>query len=326
MPHALAFEAFGPPAEVLSWRETSSGPLGAGQVRVRIEASPINPADLNRIEGTYGTRPPLPAVGGVEGAARVVETGSDVESVKPGDLVRLRGGGYWREEAVVPAEEVVPFPPGLTAEQAALFQVNPATAWGLLHEFARLQPGDWVVQNAATSDVGAHVIALARHYGWRTLNLVRREGDVAPLKAAGADAVTAAADAESLLRETGGARPVLALNAVGGESAALLAKVLAPDAAHVTYGAMGRQPVKLSNRALIFENIAFHGFWVSRWRTKADPVRVAAMEGELAGLFAGGVLRARVEARYAFPQYREALAHAAREGKKGKVLFVPGQK
>lgn len=57
-------------------------------MRVRFLASPINPSDLNQIEGTYPVKPPgLPAIGGNEGVARVEEVGKMVERFKVGDLV-----------------------------------------------------------------------------------------------------------------------------------------------------------------------------------------------------------------------------------------------
>jgi len=64
------------------------GELTENAVRVRFLASPINPSDLNQIEGTYPVKPlELPAVGGNEGVARVEEVGKMVEGFKVGDLV-----------------------------------------------------------------------------------------------------------------------------------------------------------------------------------------------------------------------------------------------
>ena len=330
----LAFERFGPPAEVLSLRDEPLPSLSPDAVRVRIECSPINPADLNYVEGTYGIKPPLPAVGGVEGAGTVVEAGAAVTALKVGDLVAApRGTGHWRTDFVAPAAALRKFPAGLTPEQAAVFRINPATAWCLLHEFVSLKPGEWVAQNAATSAVGRMVIAIARNLGLRTVNLVRRPDDVPRLKAEGADLVVVAegADPKEIVRETGG--PVrLGLNAVGGESAGLVGKLLGPEGVHATYGAMARQPVKVSNAALIFQDVSYRGFWISRWREQAERTdagrgRIAAMEEALAGLFRQGVLGektgAGIEAAYPLGQFAEALAHAARPGRSGKVAFRP---
>lgn len=43
--------------------------------------APINPADINQIQGTYGIRPPLPAIPGNEGVGTVREVGPDVSSL-----------------------------------------------------------------------------------------------------------------------------------------------------------------------------------------------------------------------------------------------------
>lgn len=61
--------------------------LGNGQILVKFLASPINPADLNQIEGVYGVKAKLPAVGGNEGVAVVVASGSGVSKVQVNDHV-----------------------------------------------------------------------------------------------------------------------------------------------------------------------------------------------------------------------------------------------
>lgn len=57
--------------------------------------------------------------------------------------------------------------------------------------------------------------------------------------------------------------PKLALNCVGGSSAAAIAKVLAAGGTHVTYGAMSMQPLVPPVPLLIFKDITFKGFWIS---------------------------------------------------------------
>ena len=69
-----------------------------------------------------------------------------------------------------------------------MMAVNPATAWHMLNSFVKLQPGEWVLQNAGNSAVGHNVAAIAKSMGLRTVNLVRREDQIGPLLAAGADA------------------------------------------------------------------------------------------------------------------------------------------
>ena len=67
---------------------------------------------------------------------------------------------------------VHPAPVSLDNEQAAMFWINPATAWRMLNDFADLHSGDWIIQNAATSAVGRFVIPFAATQGTGTANLV----------------------------------------------------------------------------------------------------------------------------------------------------------
>ena len=63
----------------------------------------------------------------------------------------------------------------LMAAYASTLTINPATAYCLLHEFVKLQPGDVVIQNGGSSMVGQAVIQMARDMGLRTINISRFE-------------------------------------------------------------------------------------------------------------------------------------------------------
>ena len=67
--------------------------------------------------------------------------------------------------------------------------INPPTASLLLDEASDLNPGDWVVQNAANSGVGRSLIATAKARDIKTINLVRRPELVPELQAVGGDLV-----------------------------------------------------------------------------------------------------------------------------------------
>jgi trans-2-enoyl-CoA reductase len=324
MPKVLAFHRHGPPGEVLQMEDISLPPLQPDEVRVEMKWAPINPADLNVLEGTYGHLPPLPAVAGLEGAGVVTETGTRVSRLKPGQYVKPPWGlGTWRETFTAKADDLLVFPPSLAPEQAAVFTVNPPTAWRMLHDFVALKPGDWVIQNAANSAVGCCVIQLARHLGLRTVNLVRRETLFPELKALGADVVLLDKDGavEAAAEATGASSCRLALNAVGGDSAGRLLKALAPGGTLVTYGAMGKKPVLVGNGQLIFKDVHLHGFWITRWYRSAAPQAVAEMFDVLAGLTVAGNLQTPTEAVYPLAQFGEAVAHARKPERSGKILF-----
>jgi NADPH:quinone reductase-like Zn-dependent oxidoreductase len=184
----LRFAQFGKPAETLEVAEFSPRPPEAGEVLLRILAAPVNPADLNTIEGTYGVKPALPAVPGIEGCGEVVESGSP--DYQPGDrVIFLRRAATWSTHTTVAADSLFKLPAGIDPVQAAMLKVNPATAWQLLHGFEKLTKGDWIVQNLGNSAVGRCVIQIARDLGIHTVSFVRNADQFAGLKSLGADHV-----------------------------------------------------------------------------------------------------------------------------------------
>jgi trans-2-enoyl-CoA reductase len=286
-------------------------------------AAPINPADLNVIEGTYGDLPALPATIDNEGCGEIFQLGAGVENLRIGQKVLPLAFGTWCSELALPAAKLIPLPDGIDIHQAAMLTVNPATAWRLLHDFVELRPGEWIAQNAANSGVGRAVIQLARHLGIRTLNVVRRPELVDELLALGADVVVT--EETDLRREArglcGNTLPRLGLNAVGGASALNMANALAPDSPLVTFGAMGRQPLKIPNGLLIFKNISFRGFWLRRWRERAEAQEIRTTYETLADLVHRGVLHTPVHRVFPMSQIAGAINEAGREKRGGKVLI-----
>ena len=152
---AVVYERHGNPAEVLRVEERPWPQAGAEEAVVQMRAAPINPADINMIEGKYPVRLPLPATPGMEGAGTVMEIGASVQNVRAGDLVILPHNlGTWRGALAIPAAALIVVPTEIDPIQAAMLKINPLTAWRLLHGFVTLQAGDWVIQNAANSAAG----------------------------------------------------------------------------------------------------------------------------------------------------------------------------
>lgn len=321
---AARYHRTGEPSQVVQVDEISLVEPRPGEVRVRMLRAPVNPADLNMLEGKYGEARPLPDVPGNEGCGRVVAVGAGVDPSWVGRLV-LVDREAWREEGNWKAGDLVPVPAGLEARAACVLRVNPPTAWRLLHDFADLRAGDWIVQNAATSAVGRAVIEIAAHHGWKTLNVVRRLEAAEELRALGADAVVVdgeqlAAQASALLA---GAKPRLALNAVGGVSATRLAGLLAPGGTLVTYGAMSKEALKIPNGFLIFRDLVFRGFWLTRWLREAADVDKDAMFAGIFRLAAAGRFAPRVAAEFPLAEASAAVVRAGEGG--GKVLLRLGE-
>jgi trans-2-enoyl-CoA reductase len=320
---AIVYEAHGKPEEVLSLRAAPLREPATGEALVRMLAAPINPADLNQIEGKYPIKFPLPAIPGFEGAG-VVEAVHGVPDPAIGARVILPHDlGTWREKAVVAADKLTVVPNDIAPEQAAMLKINPITAWRLLHDFVRLGPGDWVIQNAANSGVGRAVIAICRERGWKTLNVVRRPELIEELQAAGADVVLLDNDElrEAAAEATGRAAIRLGINQVGGESALRLAKVVAPEATIVTIGAMSLRSLTMPNGLLIFKNLTFTGFWVNKWYEQATPAQRAETFQSLIDLARRGLLHTPVEQTFSLDEFARAVARGGQGKRGGKIIF-----
>ncbi len=325
---AVIYDKHGNPADVLRIEQRPWPTPGAGEVVVEMRAAPINPADLNQIEGKYPVRPELPATPGFEGSGVVVELGRNVENLSVGAHVILpHNFGTWREAGAVKAADVVVVPNEIDFVQAAMLKINPLTAWRLLHGYVTLERGDWLIQNAANSAAGRAVIQISRELGYKTVNVVRREELIEGLRAEGGDVVLL--DGENLRDEvaaaTGRAAIRLGLNAVGGESALRLANTLAPGATMVTYGAMGLQPLRIPNGLLIFKDLRFRGIWINQWYDRATPEERMEAFRALFEMAKRGLLRTKIEKAYPLAEVKAAVMRAAQGKRSGKIIFEFGK-
>ena len=317
--NAAVYERHGNPAEVLRVESQPWPKPAADEAVVKMRAAPINPADLNAIEGKYPGRREVPAVPGFEGAGVIVELG-----VTAGALVILPHNiGTWREALAVKEVELVAVPEGIEPVHAAMLKINPMTAWRLLHDYVDLKKGDWLIQNAANSAAGRAVIQIARELGYKTVNVVRRDELIDELRAEGGDAVIV--DGENLRHEvkdaTSNAPIHLGLNAVGGESALRLANCLAPGSTLVTFGAMSLQPLKIPNGLLIFKDLRFRGIWINKWYDNATMQERMDAFRPLFEMAKRGLLKTKVEKTYPLPEAKAAVTHAAQGKRSGKIIF-----
>lgn len=314
------------PQDVIHAVDMELPPLSAGQVLIEVLAAPINPSDVLTLTGQYGLLPPLPAIGGNEGVGRIVGLGADVDASWSGRIVLLPvGSGTWRTHLIAEAKGLVALPDGVDLQQLSMLAINPPTALLMLNDFVTLQPGDWVIQNAANSAVGSYLIGIAKARGLRCVNIVRRESAVDAVRKAGGDIVLVDGDklAKRVAEATDSAAIKLGIDAVGGASTDNLARCLAQGATLVNYGAMSGEPCQISPASFVFRDITLRGFWLSQWFRTATPQRRAEVFGEIGKLIATGRLRAPVQATYPLSRIKDAVAAAAAGERDGKVLVLP---
>ncbi|MBI1397840.1 MAG: zinc-binding dehydrogenase [Betaproteobacteria bacterium] len=318
--------AIGPAEQVVRCVDAPDpGAPGPGEVLVDIVACSINPADILMIEGNYATRPTPPCALGIEGTGTVAAIGAGVTTLKVGDKVMSLGRTNWTQRIRGSAEAFARLPEQVDLEQAAMLKVNVATAWLMLKNYVDLKAGDWVIQDSANSGVGVDLIRLARAEGWRTVNVVRRAELVEPLQALGADVVVVDGPdlASRVAASTGGAAIRLGIDAVAGAAVGRLAACVAEGGTVVNYGMLSGEPCQVDAFQFVFRDIRLVGFWLAKLMRGMSFPEIQDLYAGLASRLLDGTIHVGVEATYPLVRIPEAMAHAKREGRNGKVLLRP---
>ncbi|GLT33842.1 hypothetical protein SLA2020_084000 [Shorea laevis] len=325
---AVVYENHGSPDAVTRVIELPPVEVKENQVCVKMLAAPINPSDINRIEGVYPVRPQVPAVGGYEGVGEVYSVGSAVKDLSPGDWVipSPPSFGTWQTYIVKEQDVWHKINKGSPMEYAATITVNPLTALRMLEDFTTLNSGDSIVQNGATSIVGQCIIQLARFRGIHNINIIRDRPGLdevqEKLKALGADEVFTESQLEvknvkGLLSSI--PEPALGFNCVGGNAASLVLKFLRMGGTMVTYGGMSKKPITVSTSSFIFKDLSLKGFWLQKWLTSDKAKECRSMIDYLLCLAREGKLKYQMEL-VPFDNFHTALDKAL-----GKLGSQPKQ-
>lgn len=189
---AAWYEKQGPARDVLVVGEMPQPLPAAGEVRIRIEASGINPGDVKKRQNAFGYGMAYPRViPHSDGAGRVDQLGAGVSSEWMGRSVWCYGAQSYRpfgtaaEFTVVPVEQIAPLPDKVSMEQGACLGIPGITAHRAVHVGGAVSGRTVMVQGAAGA-VGLCAVALARHAGARVIGTVRSASDQPTPKNAGA--------------------------------------------------------------------------------------------------------------------------------------------
>jgi NADPH:quinone reductase-like Zn-dependent oxidoreductase len=313
---AIHLTAYGNPAQNLMMVEVSEpNAPSASEALVRMEYAPIDYSDLLLANGVYFLNPTLPSVIGGEGAGIVEAIGPGVTCLKVGDRVTIPFGTFtWSEKVLAPAQGLFVVPPSVDARTASMLNINPTTAVLLLDAFVKLKAKDWIVLNAANSQVARCLIAIAKSRALNIIGIVRRPEIIPEIEKLGVDFI--GVESTELSRQvqiaTGGTPISLGLDAVGGPATATIARLLSPGAHLVSYAWLSGLPIHLQQSDLIGKRLNIHGFWM--YYEEYLP-KIRAAQTKAAEVIASGKLSLPIAATYKPYQIKEAIEHAQRGGK-----------
>lgn len=319
----IVYEQFGPPAVVTKCVEVADpGSPSAWEILVRIDAFPINPADLAMIHGQYGILNKPPATIGMEAVGTVLEAGKSVTKLQPGDKVIVLANNNWATLRKFPATLAVKVPEHLDTLQLAMLKVSALTALQLITQFEAIKPEQYIIQNAPLSAVGRYVIQIANHLGIKTINLVRRQEQADHVMQLGGDvAILESEDIVPNVREKIGSSVVrLGLDAVAGESTNRLAACLNDGGLLLNYGMLSLQSCQVDARHTIFRGIRLAGFWLSKVLNRMSAQEREGQILQLVELLSAGKIHGPVDSVYPIEQITEAIRRAEASPRKGKVL------
>ena len=182
--------AYGPPLEALQLDVVPVPMPDAGEVRVRVQAIPLNLNDLERITGgNMMVEPELPYSPGMEVMGVVEACGDGTEAWLGQRVVAVPKGanGGYAEYAVCPAVSTFAMPDSIPLPDAAALYFPFHLAWLGLFDRADLQPGETVLIHAGAGGSGSAAIQLAAHRGARVFATAGSDEKVALCRQLGAD-------------------------------------------------------------------------------------------------------------------------------------------
>ncbi len=317
--------------EVLRMEDVDTPVAAAGQVLIRVAVAGVNFTDIMARQGVYLTRDAaleLPAVLGTEVAGVVTHAGDDI----PGDLVGRRviafvHGGY-AEYAVAPLELVTRLPDSVDLAEGVSYLVQGVTAWQLLEDCGRLEPGQSVLVHSAAGGVGTLAVQIAKARGASMVIATAGSDEKRRLaQELGADVTIDYAKpdwSERVLEATGGQGVDIVLDAVGGDIGEQSLDCLAPYGRLVVYGVSSGRLASFAGSQLMLKNQSVAGYWLAG-RLVAGGTRppvVADVVPRLLELAVAGQLHGVVRHEFALDGAAEAHRAVSDRLTVGKVVLT----
>lgn len=317
----LYFEEKGEAEKVLTLGERTIAALSDNEIRIKVLASPINPADLMFIEKKYRVEPNFPQVAGFEGVGIITENGED-ENFPVDSLVAFRHKNIWAESVNIPKDKLILLPRNSSIEKAAQLSLNPLTAWALLEE-SNTKVNEWIILSAGNSAVSKLVVQFAKNKGIKTILLVRNLQQKEELLRLGANVVLKSDDpaTEKQIQELAKTERISSfLDAVGGSLTSMVVKTISPNSIIIHYGLYSDQNVMYHSSDIIFKNLTIKGFGIDGWLSGKDKSELKNTWTEIIREIMNQDFTMEVSGKYPLSEFKRAIADS-RKSENGKILF-----
>ncbi|MCF3148071.1 SDR family NAD(P)-dependent oxidoreductase, partial [Streptomyces platensis] len=297
--------------------DRACGPLAGHHVRIEVRAAGLNFRDVLSALDMY---PGDAGAMGLEGAGVIVEVGSGVTGLAPGDRVMGTFTEAFGPLAVADHRAIVRIPEGWSFAEAAATPIVFLTAYYALVDLAGVRPGDTVLVNSAAGGVGMAAVQLATHLGAEVYGTAS-PGKWDALRDLGLDddhiASSRTLDFENqFLAATGGRGMDVVLDSLAGEFVDASLRLLPSGGRFIE---MGKADIRDADEiATAYPGVRYRAFDLP----EAGPERTREMFTELLALFDRGVLRPLPLTTWDVRRAPDAFRYISQARQVGKVVLT----
>ncbi|MBN9526503.1 MAG: NADPH:quinone oxidoreductase family protein [Alphaproteobacteria bacterium] len=314
MTRAIVCRELGPPSGLI-FTDWPSRPLRPGEARVRMAAAGVNFPDYLMVQGLYQYKPPLPFVPGFEGAGVVTEVADDVTAVAIGDAVILRlRAGTFAEEAIAPASDLWPLPPGWSMAEGAAMPTVAVTADVALVARGQAQAGEVLLVLGAGGGVGLAAVELGALLG---LDVVAVASTPEKRRAALDRGAT-----EAVAAIPSGLKADLVFDPVAGDQFTPALETLVPGGRYLVIGFAGGAPGRPETALVQRREVAILGVRAGEYGRR-DPAAGQASRDRVLAWARAGRLKPLIGGCYPLAAAAQALEALGDRRAMGKLVLEP---
>jgi len=322
---AVVCKAWGLP-DSLVVEELADPVPGPGQVALEVRAAGVNFPDVLIIQGKYQFKPELPFTPGSELSGVVRALGEGVSGFQVGDkVIAFTPTGAFAQHIVVPAQALMPMPPGMDFDTAAAITLTYGTSHHAVVDRAALKEGETMLVLGAAGGVGLAAIEIGKALGARVIAAASSDEKLAVCRAHGADATinyTTEDLRDAIKAATGGKGPDVIYDPVGGIYAEPAFRSIGWRGRYLVVGFANGEIPKLPLNLTLLKGASLMGVFWGEFAKREPKANMGAMR-QLMGWMAEGKIRPHISGRYTLEQTAQALNDMAARKVTGKVVIKP---
>lgn len=322
---AVWYERTGPATEVLTYGEMPTPAASAGEVRIKLEASGINPADVGRRGGSYRAMEYPRVIPNSDGAGIIDQVGDGVTRLRVGQRVWLFNGqrngrafGTAAEYVALAEHLVTPLPEKLSFAQGATLGIPCMTAWACLFCDGPIA-GKTVLVTGGAGAVGHYAVQLAKWGGAQVIATVSSAAKAEQARLGGADLVVNYKTedvAEKALAFTGGRGVDRVVDVDFGGNIATTLKLMAMNSTIAVYATNGNRTPVVPMRDLMEKCIALRCLVLFA----LPPPLLAAAQADITKWLAAGTRIHNIARQFALSDTAQAHLAVEKGDKLGTVI------